>query len=247
MGKINRREMLGVTVAGISIGLETCAPRDRSKQETRKFTEQELREYIKNKRVVLFGGTHNPERTRDSDLFIRLIPKLKQEGFTHIALELDSKSQQQAVDQYLENGDETTITKQVGRFVDGSKTLSILRAIRVAEKPYFKVICYDDRQPKHYRGSEQENRQQWWDERERHGFDTIEAALFDQAVKIAIYTNEAHIPNSEVSAFQFGNEKNGDPILIRLHKPLGYRLMQKYQKSGVGIVDLTGKAPTEVR
>jgi heme-binding uptake protein ChaN (Tiki superfamily) len=97
--------------------------------------EDYVRKEAKGNQFLLFGESHTSPKTRS--FMARLVPTLKKEGFSYLAVELDA-SRQSDIDQYMKTGDRSLFSKDTWM---NDEYFQILDACRKAK---MNVICIDD-------------------------------------------------------------------------------------------------------
>lgn len=201
--------------------------------ETQELNEQGLERYIQGKRVILFGENHNENATHDGDVFLRMTPSLLKAGFTYIGIEYDHVYHQSIIDQYYLDNDETKISQEFSK-----ETINI---IKTAKRQGMKIFCVDIRSKDLYQGI---SNKEFWEHRDQLMFENLEKFLDGNSARMAVFIGAGHATSEGNSIAQQGSSENGMPNLVKIHKPLGYRLVKKYGKEKIGLVDLTGCSDT---
>jgi len=143
-------------------------------------------EAAQDKQAVFLGESHRPANNDDDKAVLRLLPALRKQGFTHLALELDERLYQVGVNDYLETGN-----RQVIRDIrDGVYTAGVrsrIRFLKKARRLGFEVIAMDALPKK--------DRNEWvilWQQREEGMHENISTHL-DEDRRIVIVAGAGHV------------------------------------------------------
>ena len=188
----------------------------------------DLVDYARDKKVVLFGEDHGEDRREDAQKFSRDIPKLRETGFTHIALEIDYRLQDN-VNGYMRNPNAQNRNQLLLNlpFYDFTKE-DALMIIDTAIENGMRVICLDNLNPE---------RETTRDQYMKVKIDEV----IENGGRIAAFLGTAHVRWSRESEFRYWGDENISGLTrVHLIKPLGRYLIDSYGKSAVGLVDLTG-------
>ncbi|MBI2662243.1 hypothetical protein HYX11_02180 [Candidatus Woesearchaeota archaeon] len=193
-----------------------------------KLTLETLLDYVKKKKVILFGEDHDKSRRKDAGIFVSYIPKLKETGFTHLGLEID-RDYQGLIDQYVGNPNTENRQRLFSQLPYYQFTMEdILMIINQAIRTGMPIVCLDNLDPK---------RDKPRDEHMKIKIDTV----LKNGGKVAAFLGGAHTRWSKESEFQYWGDKNiRGSVQSLLIKPLGRYLVEAYGTDTVGLVDLTG-------
>ena len=241
-----RQSMKGMMTAGIFAVMSSDVPAEKpvAREETREAVQRESTQifekdfasYIQGKKIFIAGEDHGSQK--DGQVFVRLLPVLKREGFTYIGIELDHDSEQSIVDAYYQTGDRNA-EAQIRKTQSGEDLLPILDK---AKELHMNVLCIDERKRKDgVKGNiEQEEWKTWWDHREEEMFFRVQDVMKNPSKKMAIYIGSAHGATEKEIEFQNGVDENGFPIMRSIRQPLGNRIITQYGEKDVGIIELNG-------
>ena len=172
-------------------GYSESAANKRNIAAYAKKNQKNPKDYVKaaahSNQFLLFGESHESPKTR---AFVATLPDtLKQEGFTHFAIEVDASKQGQ-IDEYLKTGNKKALA---GNTWINDEFLAILDACK---KAGLKVVCIDDH------SVPGENR----DMSDAKMFKNLKRLVLDDnpRAKIAIYIGRSHISESQKLNFVQG-------------------------------------------
>ena len=148
--------------------------------------------------VVMFGGVHGTYR-EDEDFVAELIPSLKEDGFTYLALEFEYRPRKDSLHEVIQDYASGRLTRE------SMRTMWIRREQRIcagtfdlidtAKKAGMKVVFYDA----------DESRYKSWSDREKMAFHHLEQIIFtrDPVAKVVVFCGAWHInkkPHEDASA-----------------------------------------------
>ena len=114
----------------------------RTAPVSRMLSRSELKTYLKNKKVALFGESHTVDLDgrifddlRDDVRFRKILPMLKQLGYTHVALEIEYHFEEQ-----VQRG-----IRNINQAMDGGIGMTAATIAPVALDYGLRVICIDNR------------------------------------------------------------------------------------------------------
>lgn len=196
-----------------------------SQDTVQKLSDREICEYASNKQVVLFGEIHGDWFVNDDLAFLRLLPCLKEKGFTDVGLEIGSEYQS-LLQKYWENPTlkkEQKMKEEIEKRYPTDFAEGILLKTRFARNTGLEIQAIDKPEKK---GSNYNKRDEYMKKR-------IDK-LVDKGKRIAVFIGLAHVRDvSEQVIYHFSFS----------FTPLGYRLVQEYGKENIGLVSLTDCDP----
>lgn len=181
-----------------------------------------VKQAARKNQFLVFGETHSsPQKTRR--FMASIIKALKEEGFSHLAIEVDYQDQPD-IDEYMRTGKKEALAKFEWM---NDAFIEILDAARLHG---LRVVCIDDSR---YHG---EGKSRW--EVDEPMFDHLKTQVLDgnPRTKIAVYIGNRHIDETDYLSFV----KNGRILEVGTEiGRLGY-LLEKYapQRScSISIID----------
>lgn len=161
-------------------------------QENLKTLGDIVLEHSAKNQVVMFGERHETYRT-DNDFVAGLLPKLKEQGFNYLALEIERNPQEKSFHKIIQDYAHGKITREDikgilnGRYIirEPSECAGTYDLIDDAKEAGMEFIFYDADQYTY----------DSWDEREEIAFNNLKELVFDKDpnAKVIIYCGLGHI------------------------------------------------------
>ncbi|MBM3200186.1 hypothetical protein FJZ53_04565 [Candidatus Woesearchaeota archaeon] len=171
--------------------------------------------HVSDNRIIMFGEAHQIYRN-DNDFVIKLLPKMKKQGFTYLALESERTALgglQKSLARHIsgkELSPEEKFFIEIG--APGWRDLA-----DTAKKEGIKIVCYDAN------SSEADN----WNKREEVAYKNLNELIFDKDpnAKVIVYCGAAHL-NSKEEYSPYAADFDSNLILNKgkKHKSLAYYL-----------------------
>jgi len=204
--------------AAISILAGGCTPKPNQDKASLETITSTILENAEKSKVVFFGEQHyesldHEGRVKvpleeDNQYAISLLPKLKERGYTHFAVEIDTH-EQSLIDNYLSgkiNREELDKKLEVisdfvwrrSRHKNRYNLHIYLEIIEAAHKLGYTIVCYDER-PHRLTAPGDTTSATPGTERNKAEFENLKPLLDDEKVKMVIYGGSAHVFEKEMS------------------------------------------------